>query len=102
MQVAIYTIFSWKHFSLQVWPVSINGQFGLAHVSLGNGLFLLIPCIIGGPGLSTTLTLVPGGPVTFSRTDLTLLASSEFRVDGTTKVAVVPSALNQSALSDFL
>ena len=69
------------------------GQDWRPHDSLGNGLFLIRDCIIVGPGISNTLTLVPIGPVPLSL-DLRRFARAESTVDGTDSVVVAPVDLN--------
>ena len=43
-----------------------RGQLVLEQDFRGKGLFLTKDCITVGPGISSTLTLVPFGPVSFS------------------------------------
>ena len=59
LHVAIYVTFSLEHLSRQ----SGMRHCSLPQLSLGKGLFLIIPVVIVGPGFSTTFTLVPTGPV---------------------------------------
>ena len=95
LQVALYSIFSVEHFPLQLCPPLFIGQSSLGHSSNLNGLLELIPLIIGGPGLSTTLTWVPLDPGILATIILNLFAKIESLVSCTIMVAVAPSALNQ-------
>ena len=88
--------------SLQPLLESARGHLFLPQDSLGKGLFLLSPLVIGGPDLSTTLTDVPTGPGCLETVSLIILARQEFLVAGMDRVAVAPDPLNHVALSSFI
>ena len=92
-QTAWYKTPSLEQLSLQL----EIGQAWRPQVSLGKGLFLMRDWMIVGPGISSTLTLVPTGPVSFSL-DLRSFARAELLVVGTESVVVAPEFLNQLAL----
>ena len=78
-----------------------RGQSDLLHESGRKGLFTAIPVCRAGPGISTTLQLVPLGPGLEASVSLSLLARVQSFVVGTIRVVVAPIVQNQVPLSSF-
>ena len=98
---ALSTMPSIKHLPRHGFPDATSGHPGLGHPDDLNGSLRAISWRMGGPGFSSTLTVVPFGPLTWATAILSLLARVESLVTGTVKVAVAPSFLNQELLSAF-
>ena len=78
--------------------LAVGDWAGLAATGLSwEGVIPYESWIMVGPGISSTLTLVPFGPVSFSL-DLRSFARAELLVVGTESVVVAPEFLNQLAL----